>query len=78
MGPVDSKVREEEDYTEEEIKNDPNKKVRVEITKRLNDYRKKYLALLKKSSIDIYFLFGLILDNSFSFVGSDPIVFCIT
>ena len=50
MGPVDSKVREEEDYTEEEIKNDPNKKVRVEITKRLNDYRKKYLALLKKTA----------------------------
>ena len=50
MGPVDSQVREEEDYTEEEIRNDPNKKLRVEITKRLNDYRKKYLALLRKTA----------------------------
>jgi len=50
MGPVDSKVREEEDYTDEEIQNDPNKKLRVAITKRLNDYRKKYLSLLRETA----------------------------
>jgi hypothetical protein len=50
MGPITAEERQEQGYTDEEIENDPNKKLRVQITRRLNDYRKKYLAQLKAAA----------------------------
>jgi hypothetical protein len=46
MGPVDPETRREDDISEEDIKNSPNLRVRVEITKRFEHFRKMYMAKL--------------------------------
>jgi len=46
MGPVDPETRKEDDITEDDVKNSPNLRVRVEITKRFEHFRKMYMAKL--------------------------------
>ena len=50
IGPITPEVRKDDGITEEDVESTPNLKLRVEITKRFNEFRKLYMARLKKSA----------------------------
>lgn len=50
LGPVTPEVKEDEGITQEDIDNDPNLKIRVEITKRFKLLRSQYMAQLDKKA----------------------------
>ncbi len=50
IGPLRAIDIKEEGITEHELENDPNKKIRSEITKRFDDLRKKYKGIFKQAA----------------------------
>ena len=47
MGPLRASDKKDEGLSDEEIENDPKKKIRSEITRRFDDIRKKYKDIFK-------------------------------
>ena len=50
IGPITPEVRKDDDITDEDVESIPNLKLRVEITKRFNEFRKLYMTRLKKNA----------------------------
>lgn len=50
IGPITPEVRKDDGITDEDVESTPNLKLRVEITKRFNEFRKLYMARLKKNA----------------------------
>ena len=48
VGPISKSVKDEDGITDEDIKNTPNLKLRVELTKRFDHFRSQYKSQLKK------------------------------
>ena len=50
IGPITPEVRKDDDITEEDVESTPNLKLRVEITKRFDHFRKQYMKRLAKNA----------------------------
>lgn len=50
IGPITPEVRKDDDITEEDVESTPNLKLRVEITKRFDFFRKQYMKRLAKNA----------------------------
>jgi len=50
IGPITPEVRKDDDITEEDVESIPNLKLRVEITKRFDHFRKQYMKRLAKNA----------------------------
>ena len=50
IGPITPDVRKDDGITDEDVESTPNLKLRVEITKRFNEFRKLYMTRLKKNA----------------------------
>lgn len=50
IGPITPEVRKDDDITDEDVESIPNLKLRVEITKRFDEFRRLYMARLKKNA----------------------------
>lgn len=50
MGPINSEIQQDEGITEQDINNNPNLKLRLEITKRFSHLRRTYMSKLDKKA----------------------------
>jgi len=50
IGPITPEVRKDDGITDEDVESTPNLKLRTEITKRFNEFRKIYMGRLKKNA----------------------------